>query len=256
MTPIPPDHDAVLFALGATGPETVLATDALVGAIGVLDRARGGAGVERWALVARARTLRAPDRVAALLDAGARPDCAELTARRIAPVLASTPIEHLAPDDWVAIASTHAISIPERIRLVTLAELAIDAADTLRHRRDPGVLDLVVTVESRDACPDGPWTGLVAAPAGAPGVFEHEARTAIAALRAGLAAHYPSLRAWLGPGPDATVAVRVPARHRAVPFLLSPFVIGDPDTLHDLKAGVPESVLDPHLLLPQSPLAH
>ncbi len=47
MTSIPPDHDAVLFALGATGPEIVL------------DHARGGAGVERWALVARTHTLRA-----------------------------------------------------------------------------------------------------------------------------------------------------------------------------------------------------
>ena len=51
MTAISPDHDAMLFALGVTELETVLATTAFVGAIGVLDRARGGA--ERRALGVR-----------------------------------------------------------------------------------------------------------------------------------------------------------------------------------------------------------
>ena len=146
--------------------------------------------------------------------------------------------------------------LAERTRLVTLAALAIGAADTLRHRRDDGALDLIVTVETHDSCPDGPWTGLVAAPADAPGVFELEVRTAVATLRARLAAHYPYLRDWLAPGPDAAVAVRAPARHPAVPFLFAPFLIDDPDTLAAIELGVPESVLDPDLLLPQSPLAH
>ena len=93
MTAVPLDHDAVLFALGVAELETVLATETLVGAIAVLDRARGGADAERWALVARAETLLAPDRVAALVDWGMPPESAVRTARRIAPVLASTPID-------------------------------------------------------------------------------------------------------------------------------------------------------------------
>lgn len=256
MTSLPPDHDALLFALAVAEPETVLATDALVGAIGVLDRARGGADAERWAIVTSAETLRAPDRTAALIDWGMSPEAAALTARRIAPVLASTPIDHLAPDAWVAIANAHAISNAERTRLVTLAALAIGAANTLRHRRDDGALDLTVTVETRDSCPGGPWTGLVAAPADAPGLFELEVRTAVVALRAGLGAHYPHLRGWLAPRPDATVAVRAPTSHPAVPCLLCPFLIDHPDTLHAMEAGVPDSVLDPDLLLPQPPVAH
>ncbi|MDD9981567.1 MAG: hypothetical protein OXU81_09455 [Gammaproteobacteria bacterium] len=256
MTTLPPDHDAVLFALGVAECETVLATDALVGAIGVLDRARGGAEVERWAIVTSAEILRAPDRAAALIDWGMSPEAAALTTRRIAPVLASTPIDHLDADSWVAIANAHAVSIAERARLVTLAALAIDAAETLRHRRDEGVLDLVVTVETRDSSPGGPWTGLVAAPADTPGVFEHEVRTTIATLRARLTAHYPYLRNWLAPGPDATVAVRAPVNHRAVPFLFAPFVVDHPDTLDLMEAGVPETVVDPDLLLPHPPLAH
>ena len=256
MTSLPPDHDAVLFALGVAEIETVLATETLVGAIAVLDRARGGADAERWALVAHAGTLRAPDRVAALVDWGMPPEAAARTARRIAPVLAATPIDHLRPDAWVAIANAHGIAIAERSRLVTLAALAIDVADRLRHRRDDGALDLIVTVETRESSPDGPWTGLVAAPADAPGVFELEVRTAVAALRARLSAHYPYLRDWPAPGPDATVAVRVPEPHPSVPFLFAPFVIDHPDTLDAIAAGVPESVLDPHLLLPESPFAH
>lgn len=65
MTGLNPEHDALLFFLDRDHAETVLAADAVVRTIDVLDRARRrhrADGVPRWALVARVETLRAPDR--------------------------------------------------------------------------------------------------------------------------------------------------------------------------------------------------
>ena len=254
-----PEHDAMLFHLDLDHAETVLAADAVTQVLEAVERARRARGVEgvtRWALVVRAAVLRAPDRAGALVAGGMPPDAARRMAERIAPVLASTPIDTLAPDDWVAVANVHGVPDSERPVLVMLGALAVEAAAALRGRRDDGRLDAVVYLETPTGNPDGPWAGVVAAGLGTPELFDAEVRAVVSDLRARIVRHYPGAREWLAPGAVATIDVRSPEHHPGLPLAIAPFVVTDAGTRLAMAAGIPASVLDTDLLIDHPPRAH
>ena len=256
---IPPDHDAVAFALDYPHTQTALAAEAIAGAAHAMDRAlRGGAAadsVERWTLVAMAVTLWHSDRAAALVDdERMAPETARRMAERIAPVLSRDAIYDLRPRDIVGIANAHGVPYSERTVLLMLGELAVAGAFALS--REDGTPEPVVCVEPMQGNPDGPWAGLVAAPLDAPGVPEPEARTGVANLRARLVAHYPGVRDWLPPGDDSTVAVLTPRVDSGISLLFSPFVVEDAAACRALDAVVAEPLPDNALLITHPESGH
>ena len=198
---------------------------------------------ERWALLTYGAVAALDDPAEYYRRAGKDPERAAVLGARVS--LAMRHSKWGVPEDELgnamAISTTQGVPAKEFPTLMTLAMLAIEAAEDLRGEVSAETLPVkCLTAQTVDGTEEGEprrWAGLLAARLDRPDLLELETKHVMLTTLAALIDRHDGISDWIPRDRDPSVRIREPRDHPGLPLIVTPFVMETKDAWEAVEAG-------------------
>ena len=140
----------------------------------------------------------------------------------------------------MAITSTQGVPGTKFSTLITLAMLAIEAADALQGDVSPETLPVqCLTAQTLGGTEEGErqrWAGLLASRLDRPDFLELETRHLMLTTLVALIDGHREIKDWIPRNRDPSVRIREPRDHPGLPLIVTPFVMETKDAWETVEA--------------------
>ena len=198
---------------------------------------------DRWALLTVGAIAAAEDPAEIFRRSGDDPARAALLGARISLAMRNSRrgVHEGELRDPMAITSTQGVPGTEFSTLITLAMLAIEAAEALQGDVSPETLPVqCLTAETVGGTEEGErrrWAGLLAARLDRPDLLELETKHVMLTTLAALIDGHGEIKDWIPRNRDPSVRIREPRDHPGLPLIVTPFVMETKDAWEAVEAG-------------------